>query len=291
MKKLNLFFVAAATLATAFTTSCKDPEFAAPEVVFTNPSESTLEVAVGSDYTFKGTVTSADSSVTITEVQFLNNEVVMEAESVDITADGVSTYNFEVKIENIQEDFTLKVVAYDSDNKMSDASVEVTTVAKPGVVLTKTAMVLGNQNESEQSFMNLASGTMYSVSQSTANQASVDLVYYWGASGLGSFYSPSGYDASTATAYDLSGWSTKHTTKFIVNNTADYDNITYSGLTDGAASATLQGITNIAAGNKIFFKDDSGRSGLIKVNTISQTKGVVTVAFDYKVQQDAPAAK
>ncbi len=285
MKKLNLFFVAAATLAAGFLTSCSKEDPTGPTVTITAPSGATEQVYIGSDYTFKGTV-EAVAEASLTEVKFYNGADPITAEAVEIT-DGSSTYVFEVKVTNIQKDFTFKVVAYDSQQAMGEASVDVTV--KAGLDVEK-SVTLGHFTESAGGFVDLTTGTVYLEDDAKANQAKIGLIYYWGNTTHAGFYSPSSYITELGTNYaDLGTWTTKQSTKFKSGVASDYDNATYESV--AAAGATDTYFRSFENGAVTFFKLDDGRCGVVKIETVvSPSKNIEAVTFKYKIQM-APAAK
>ncbi len=290
MKKLNLFFVAAATLAAGFLTSCSNDTIVPATITFTQPDGATVEVYIGSDYTFKGTVESSSAEVTLTEVKFYNgaDEIVDAAE--DLTADALTSYVFDVKVTNIQKDFTFKVVAYDSSEGMGEATVDVTTVEQP---LVEKTIELGHFNETPGAFIDLETGAIYDDSGAGGDQGNafenadkIDMLYYCStvATSQASFFSPKEYSTIANNYADIDKWTVLAQTKFKKGTSSDYDGATVATLV--AAAPTVQAVRLIAAGDVYFFKTDAGKHGVIKVENLvlNPAKSIETITLKYKIE-------
>lgn len=224
------------------------------------------------------------------KISFYKNEA--EYGETITTFDTDTTHNFSVTIpaDEITEtfNFTIKVADKNDPSEISTESITI-TVTENNETITTYNVTLGDQNDSEGGFLDLLTNTVYTNATAQDNQSNISLVYYWGTVGNASFYSPQGaVDAGINSYGNIGNWTVRQTTKLKLDNTADYDNITYDGLTSGAANAICQSETNLETGDLVFFKTDSGHSGLIKVGSIVPGKGTLEITFEYKIQNEVP---
>lgn len=170
---------------------------------------------------------------------------------------------------------------------MGEASVSVKVVPQP-VKFVEHTVTLGDQGDSDGSFLDLSSGQIYMAQNAKPNCETLDFVYYWRNTWLASFYSPQGAVTTGITTFgDLGTWATKHTTKFKKDNSLNYQTATFETVSQCANSATEQGLTQLATGDVVCFKEDSGLVGIIKIGTIvPKAKGIQEITFSYKIQEN-----
>ncbi len=285
MKKLNLLFVAFFAITTAFVTSCK-PEPAAvaePEVTI---SSGDVTVMAGTEVKI---IYSVKAEGELEKISFLKGDagygtpITKDFDSKTAHADTVV-----IPGNDVTETFDFEVLVEDKEGQSRKAGVTITIDDQ----ITEHTVTLGDQNDTPASFIDLANAVVYKASEATENQANIDLLHYWGNSGNASIYSVAGaveaginhFDAGL----DMSSWSSPNTL-FISGAGADYDAVDYASLTSGAANAELEGMTNLATGDLIYFKTEAGLSGLIKVGDVSENKLITDMT--YKIQDVAPSTK
>jgi hypothetical protein len=164
----------------------------------------------------------------------------------------------------------------------------VTVVPSGTSTLEEYTVTLGDQGDAESGFIDLHTSDVYTTSTAEDNNNIIDMFYYWGAAGESSLYSPQGaVDAGITSYANLGNWSERATTKFLKDNSAEYDNATYESVGSNASGAVAQGETNLSEGDLIYFLLDDGLAGLIKVGTIvpgKDGKGIDEITFTYKIQ-------
>jgi len=159
------------------------------------------------------------------------------------------------------------------------------------------AKMLGGQNNATLgSFLATDSGAVLTSSAtgaSTALQARVDLVYFFGTSNGASMGAPS--DSLVNVAHNgstsLSTWTTKNSTKFLVTTltpaafiASDNDSLIKSVTTGQTLTATLA--NQLTVGKIIAFQTASGKQGLFHVSAIGGTTGSDrSITIDVKVQK------
>lgn len=282
-------------LTAGFLSSCKQPEVYNPEVTFSKPAGTTLEVFVGDSYTFEGKVTVA-VEVTLTDVRFFIGADELTEEAKELTG-GETSYDFTVKVKDIQEDFTFSVKSSSSDGGMGENQVEVTVTARP---LVEKNVVLGHFSESEGEFVDLETGSVYGstgtdghgAGTAKPNQAVVDILFNNKTNGdyKAVFFSPYYYKANIGTELaEIGTWTTANQTKFKKGVAADYDAATWASVE--AANPSEDYVKELANGDVVFFKTVGGKYGVIKVeNIVNPSKSADAVTFKYKIQAE-PATK
>jgi hypothetical protein len=191
------------------------------------------------------------------------------------------------------ETFVFKVIAQDKAGNLTDEEVTVTVTPASGGTLTEFTVTLGDQGDSEGSFINLNNSDLFFASAGTPlaedNDDVVDMVYYWGNTGDASMYSPQGaVDAGISSFGNLGSWGERATTVFVVNNSGEYDAATFESVAAEVDGVTAQGVTQLAENDLIFFKLDDGLCGVIKAGTIVPGKDLKEITFTYKLQVPNP---
>ncbi len=159
--------------------------------------------------------------------------------------------------------------------------------------------IYGDQaNNSAGSFFATSTGTVYTQALAKTNAASVDFLYYYGATNKATLAAPN--DAPAATIYDnatngLQTWSVKNATEIRETMlTADIFNAvaadsTLTQLYDAAAiGAAATSATDLAVGDVVAFKTVGNKKGFIKVVAIVENGTTATgdyIKVDVKVQK------
>lgn len=183
------------------------------------------------------------------------------------------------------EIFTITVT--DKKDNVDTKTVSVNVVAA-GTITSYTAKLLGGQeNQTEGSFFSTTTGTIYNQANAKANAASVDFLYFYGATNQATISSPA--DADAAIMYNnvttgLQTWTVKNATMFTGKLTnVDFDNATHASIAAAVVNPTASKVNTLAVGNVFGFKTVGGKSGLIKVTAVTGTQaGSITVSV--KVQ-------
>lgn len=123
-----------------------------------------------------------------------------------------------------------------------------------------------------------------STSEATAEQASVDIAFYYGANNGPTFAAPS--NSIIIDIYGLmeSDWTVFNTTLF---QKADIDSETFDAISDRYEFPEFTGerdeITHLIQGDVVFFRTVNEKSGYLRINALNQKGDVVEV--DVKVMQ------
>ena len=165
-----------------------------------------------------------------------------------------------------------------------------------GDVNSYSAKMMGGQNNATLgSFLATDNGeviTSSAAGASTAVQARVDLVYFFGTTNQASMGAPN--DSIVAIAHNgstsLSTWTTKNATKFVKTSITPADFIASDNdslvKTIDAATISTSMVNTLAAGNVVAFKTASGKLGLFHVQSIDGTTGSDrSITINVKVQQ------
>ena len=178
----------------------------------------------------------------------------------------------------------------DKDGAFSEISFNVTTTAG-GPIKSYSQKILGSyDNSAYGSSFASADGTVYSLADAKANAAKIDWMYYYGATAFATLSSPS--DASAASVFSSSNgpanWSVRNDTK--LGKVTLPTGLTWDAITTDAEIVALASnvsdskVTALTVGQFLAFKTVTGKSGLIKVETITGT-GAGTITYSVKVQE------
>ncbi len=173
---------------------------------------------------------------------------------------------------NAQTQGTGEVIEFVLTDKASQSATKLLTLtyeAASSAVTKYSGINIGSHNDDFGSFYAAASNTVYNITDATANQASVDFLYYLGATNGATIASPA--DGDAATVYPaLSDWTNKNATLFQSTDitAAEFDAIgdTYSF---GDFTGDLSAITALEEGQVIMFKTWDEKLGLVKVSSIT----------------------
>jgi hypothetical protein len=154
---------------------------------------------------------------------------------------------------------------------------------------TFTMKILGSYQSATGSSFASIDGTVYTLAQAYANQAAVDLLYWWGASTSATIGAPD--DANANQVYTgpngLPNWVTKNATRFKATalTAAEFDAIDDGApLITNATGATETRMGSLAVGNVFAFKTVNNKHGLIKVVAIT-TGAAGDITIDVKVEE------
>lgn len=292
----RFFRVTLSVMATALMfTSCTPKTTENPAIISVNtvPSGATT-ASPGTTLAFKVTVSSDNDLKGISIKESINGSTSsVQIDSTFASSTGTAA-SFEWK-------YTLSSGALDgekhvytfllTDDKGNTAEATYTiTVSSTNSVNWFTNVTLGAQNNINGSFYNTSSNTVYAVSAAKANQTSVDIIYYYGATNLATLSCPAETGASTFTTFQLDTWmpANKNSTNYIKLNGVDFTTTSTSAeIKNAYLNAT--GVADLkanqlSANDVVAFKTKSGKYGIIKVNSISNTD-TGTLNLDVKVQK------
>jgi len=212
---------------------------AAPTVLFTLGDQ---EVDPNTVVTIVGSVF---APAELDKIQYFIDEVSYGAEITNFDTDTTHVFTVTIAADLVVETFTFEVQATDKYGKIGNNTATVTVTNTSTGSLVEFTVTLGDQNDSEGSFIDLNTSDIYSINDSEANDDVIDMLYYWGNVGNASFYSPQGAVDNGITFYgNLWDWTTLATTVFKLDNTADYANATYESVETGIGSTRSSSYSN-----------------------------------------------
>ena len=197
-------------------------------------------------------------------------------------------------VKGINDSEKLIFIIRDKDGKSAQISLNIRKDSSStfGNVNYFPSIDLGAQNNSMGSFYSLTEDSVYSLNSAFANQDKIDLCYYYDLidTDENTIASP-GANINTSVytgANGLSNWTTRRTTRFktasisandFLNANNDSLLIIAYGQSDGTRKAK-----NLKTGDIFSFKNNDGKVGLFKVNSVSGTDaGNVNISI--KVQE------
>ncbi|MCF8298032.1 MAG: hypothetical protein K9J13_10845 [Saprospiraceae bacterium] len=210
---------------------------------------------------------------------------------------GMNTPNlhFERNItKGIKESEKWIFIIRDKDGKSAEVSINIIKDSSSafGNIKYYANIEMGAQNSSVGSFYSLTNDSVYTLSSAFANQNKIDLCYYYDFidTDENTIASPgANIDASVYTgANALANWTSRRTTRFKVANISENDFLNANndsllivsyGQSDGNRKAKNLKTTDIFS-----FKNNDGKVGLFKVNTITGTDAG-TVNISIKIQE------
>jgi hypothetical protein len=302
MKKYLLFFGAIVLFsATIFISSCATDNTTAdlpPTIEFvtgTGYISGDATLTVGSPFTIKVLAqanTTSTAKLETLKVSGISNNIVVFDTTYSIPSAGQSTYSAAVSFTAMPTTGVMRIEfkVTDKDGQSATISLQITTESGTTPINTFTMKILGSYNSSTGSSFASIDGSVYTLAEAFTHQASVDFLYWWGASTSATIGAPDDPNANLVFtgANGLPNWTTKNATRFVITTltVAEFNAITDGNvLADIAAGATtLTRIGQLVSDNVLGFKTQSGKYGLIKVNSINEgAAGDITI--DVKVQQ------
>jgi len=140
---------------------------------------------------------------------------------------------------------------------------------------------LGAQSSTLPVFASLATNQTFLPSQGNSNTTLIDLIYYYGTTNLGTFWSPDNTTIQSVSwgVVNWSTWSPKNQIRFIPASQSDFDSFNIPI----AQSANLDYVNLLSNGNVYGFKTINGKYGFIKVtNFVDGASGNITIAIKIK---------
>jgi len=295
MKTTKLFFIGLAVLSVGLFTSCEEDETATgPSIQFitgTGVITADATVDVYDEFKFKCLVSSGSADLMSFDIKE-NNVSIGGSFPINSSDDIFDKVSFTAEATIIVAEtgtFTYTFIATDEDGLTETKTIVITVGTN---INSYTDKIIGaNQNTTLGSSFASIDGTIYNMTNATANQNKVDFVYYYGATNLATLAAPDNADAQTIFTA-ISGWTTKNATKFgatTITGTAfdAIDNDT--DIITAADGLTASDATDLAVGDVIAFvtastSANASKKGLIKIVSIATgNTGTITIAV--KVQK------
>jgi len=303
MKKRVYIWIAASLAVITIFSACKKKD-STPEQFFT------FEFATGTGYIsgdvtmaigqpFKvGIISTSSTDNTLTHL-YITRTFQSKTDSVFDTTLNLTALNYDFDWVSRSEPGveTWNFMITESTGNSLQKNFSITTETTTGPINTYDQRILGaQQNPAGPAFASM-SGTVYSLADAKANDASVDWLYYFGSTSFATITSPDDNDAikvftDGGTVEDpgpnaLVTWSVRNATRFltIITDTINWDAIQDDteliALSEGAFETSLK---TLEAGFYLAFITEAGKRGLIRINQISQEEDG-TIDISVKVQQ------
>lgn len=299
MRKIALFLMLA-TAASVFTACTKEeePTDKAPTIAFKGGAGYTSADATlpaGSTTTI-GILATANANTNAKLVRFkvtrtFNNvpEVVL-----DSTLANLSTFNMdgtiEVRREAGSERWTFEIV--DKDGQSASISLSITSAPVANIY---TAILMGGQNNvNVGSFWSSVDNKVMKQAEAVANQAKVDLLYFYGTINQATIAAVDDDQAAIAWNNLFNTWTVKNATRFKKIGNIDWNNVTeYNDalILENATDLTESRANLLQVGDVVAFQTaatsaNPGKKGLFKVLSIDGTMGADrTITIEVKIQK------
>ncbi len=282
--------------ATIFTSCKKDEETGpAPTISFTN-SVSSFEIDFATQpdpYTLQFTVTvTAEEEISTFTAKKKVSGATVNITPVPADFDGKTsyTYNYSGSF-TAAETYPVELIfsCTDKADQTYEKTFTVTkhtgTAANPISTWTAT---LGAQSATPGSFFASSTGNIYTMGTSTANQAVIDFIYYYGSANFATICAPND-ETVTGVSGDFTwtqAWTTKNATKFGTSavTVAQFDAMTDDATISTIGTLTDTKLTNVQNGSLYAFTTAAGKKGLIKVTALT-TGATGEISISVKVQQ------
>jgi hypothetical protein len=143
-------------------------------------------------------------------------------------------------------------------------------------------LVVGGGSSIGYYFITAQNGHLYKISEGNANQASIDLIYYWSAADAETICSPDDAIINTITSFGVNNWTTKNQTRFksTTLTLTDFQNVTTKNeLINAANGANQSEVDNLHAGDVKAFVTHTGKSGLFYVVSRDLASSSITISM------------
>jgi len=288
--KILKSLVLVALVAVAFT-SCKkdDTTLPAPVISFLN-GVNEASVAVGSDYTIAGTITSEEG---LSEVKYFQVTSTGETQlGQAITSfQNANSYSFQKQILDVNVQTVIKVMATDKKNQTS--VLNFTIKVNGNTITSYNNIVLGAQSNTTigSSFASF-NGQVYDLTSAKANSSKIDVIFFYGATNMATLSAPNNtadLDQVFTSASKPSTWIVQNGTKLEKRTDVVFENVATGNDIPNVNSTGSSKVSNVAVGDVICFRtastntDFPNKNGVLKVSAINGTSGTATITFSVKV--------
>ncbi len=298
MKRLNWIIALMLMISTAITTSCSKDE---SDPVSEPPS---ITLQAGTDYISQNATMSVSTPVKfgIRAQSNASSKSNLSKFSLKRTFNGNSTthnetlsgtsYNVDLMTNAHSQagTETFEFSVTDANGQTGIVTIVITTTPVNGEINTYNMMVMGAQGNANGNAFASFNGTLYSLADAKANANKVDWLYYNDATDFASIASPA--DAHAAAIFNnatngLQTWVVKNATRFkLITDAVDFDAITNDApiLVQTASGVTETRIPSLSAGKLIAFITQAGKSGIIRVESVTGANDG-TMTMSVKVQK------
>jgi len=120
-------------------------------------------------------------------------------------------------------------------------------------------------------------GSVFTLSESAAQAAIIDILYYNGSKGA-AIYAPTQSDIQEISGWDWSNWSVKNATRFVMASKSDFTEATNSSIEAVASGASLDVVANLNLDDVVAFTTINDKSGVFKVTSLDDnSEGSITI--------------
>lgn len=292
MKKVNLLLVVLFALTMGFMSSCNPEEADKPSLVVSEVTGATY--AQGSVVTYEVIISSNADLKSFTASPSVvggDGTGVIVTNPADALTDGTFTgglnsvtvtYAYAVPATGIAAGSEVSIEFYVEDDVANETVTKTFTVVSS--VNRFTAVLMGAQaNLTEGSYLDAATGTVYTQNDAFANQALVDIVYYFGSTNAATLCAPNEETINGGAASNLTlceSWTTKNATVFGASTVTVTE---FDAMIDDSVIAEITGLTesisiDLAVDAIIAFETVNGEKGLIKIVALeATTAGTITI--------------
>jgi hypothetical protein len=264
----------------------------------------TITLQVGADYVYQNTTVTVNTPLKV-GIRALENAT-SGANLVSFTFTrtfgiNTNTYDTSFNSSSYQTDWLINANSQagnetfifsvkDKDGLTANVTIIITTTPLSGEINTWSMKLLGAQASTTGSSFASIDGTVYNLTNAKANANKVDWLYYYGATDLATIAAPN--DPNAKSVYNnatngLQTWAKLNATKFkLITDAVDFNAITDDAVivAQTASGVTETRITALQADKLIAFITDSGKKGILKVESITGTNaGTMTISV--KVQK------
>ncbi len=290
MKKWNYLLSTILIAGTVFVTSCSKDESTGPTLTLkggTGYVSTDQTISAGETITV-GAIAEAGSS-NLNRFKFTSTFNNVPALIMDTTI-NTSSFNqdFELTFSAASVGANrLLVEVWDKDGNKAEKAFTVTVETGATPVNKYSGVLFGSFNDAIGSFYNSSENKVYTVAEAKANQAKVDLLYYFGAQHKNTLAAPDDADVNAEiSTFQLNTWTTKNATRFLkgVVTAAQFDAIVddfdFPAFNDATAVSNAD---QLAEGDVVYFKTVAGKLGLAKVVNVTSRGDQAT--FDFIIQE------
>ncbi|MFA8299701.1 MAG: hypothetical protein ACEPOV_06045 [Hyphomicrobiales bacterium] len=298
MKKFSYLLVL--LLGIGVLSSCKKDED--PEIKDLKPTVNLIgsngyvadakEIKVGETCKFKVSASSnTNSNARLNKFKLTltyNNEPRVIGETEDpINAKAFTSDDIEVTFEQVGEHKLLFEIK-DRDGVTGSATVTITVKEDKNTFTKVNEVTMGSYDSNTGSFINGATGTVYSIADAAKNAADVDFCFYKAEAGTDA-YSFTSITNATDKGFNVANWAVKNETKFqkLDMTKATYDKV-FAGdpyiFHEMPASAS-NSVVQLKASTVYMYEAKDGQKGLILIKELKQSRGAETIKFSMIIEK------
>ena len=273
MKKFVYLFVALFAMSVISGCSKDDDPVGPPNLNFLGGDEYVdSDAVIEVNTTFKVGIAATENVETGQKLSTLRlTRTINETAFIDTTFNiNDSQYNIDFTF-NSQAAGMIEVIEFTLTDKGGQTAQKSLTITYEDVAVNvnkNMGVTMGSHNDDNGSFYSTSTKQVFNITDATANQEKIDILFYLGAVNGSTIASPADTDANTV--YALQEWTTKNNTLFASTDITveAFDNIGDTYIFPEFIG-TETGITQLENNSVIMFKTAENKMGLIKVNSIN----------------------